>query len=134
MSATELVYNTKLPRSVLKKLPRLLPTFYSLEDLMEELGATREELEPLFKWGAPHRVDCEGEIWVTGEDFAYWVEALERFKNCELVDDLYAFCEKCNKLVSMEEPQTTLLRAKYAITNGKCGLCGEIVKKAIQIG
>ena len=134
MSATELVYNTKLPRSVLKKLPRLLPTFYSLEDLMEELGATREELEPLFKWGAPHRVDCEGEIWVTGEDFAYWVEALERFKNCELVDDLYAFCERCNKLVRMEDSQTILLTAIGARASGKCELCGETVNKGVRIG
>ena len=124
----------KLPHKVIVKSPGLLHMKYKVSELAQELGIPDRTLRDWLKRGAPHQRDSRNHIWILGIEFSAWVEAQKNNKNRRKMKDDEAFCLRCNKIVSLVDPETIKIVGKLVHFKGRCINCGCKINRGGRLG
>lgn len=122
----------KITQAIIVKAPGLLPMLYSPPELEGELGVPARTLRDWLKWGLPHQRDETGHIWINGQDFAAWVNAIRTApKRTVPLKDGQAFCVGCRAAVIVLEPQRRR-NGNRILLSGKCPTCGRTIHRGIR--
>jgi len=124
----------KLPHSVIIKSPGLLHMKYKVSELAQELGIPDRTLRDWLKRGAPHQRDSRNHIWVVGIEFAAWVKAQKKNKKSRKLGADEAYCFRCNKIVSLVDPETIKIVGKLVHFKGRCINCGCKINRGGRLG
>lgn len=68
-------YRPRLPQLVIVRAPGLLPMWYSLRELAQELEVSVRSIQWWLDQGMSCRRDEHGHVWINGRQFAAWVKA-----------------------------------------------------------
>ena len=113
----------RLPHSVIVRAPGLLPMLYRPRELAEDLGVSAYTVRQWVSHGAPHGRDARNHIWISGDRFAQWVDALRSRGGVGRLGPNQGYCVRCRTAVQLVSPvrcrngKSTLLRA----TCPRCG-------------
>ena len=123
----------KIPQTVLVRSMGLLPIMYQTRALAEELGITPQLLVQWIRLGAPHTRDKTGRAWITGREFADWVDLQRRQAAAAPQSGGPAFCPRCRVAINIEDPAFAALGASTVVT-GTCPRCGGPVSRKKRNG
>ena len=121
----------RIPHQVIVKSPGLLPMYYKLSELSEELNVPYSTLRDWLKKGVPFEQDDRQQIWVNGEEFAQWVEVQRqrKKKRKHKLQDNCAYCLRCKKDVELVNPIVIPKTGKLVLIRGKCPECGSTINR-----
>jgi hypothetical protein len=115
----------KIPHAVIVRSPALLPMLYKPAELAEALSIPQRTLYDWFNAGAPHQRDGANHIWVSGQDFAKWVEETRPKKSARpKLTDNEAFCFGCKQAVSLTHSEIVPGKGRQYYIKGICPQCG----------
>jgi hypothetical protein len=118
----------KIPHQVIVRAPGLLPMLYRTIELAEELGISQSTIVRWAQLGAPHQRDRRGHIWINGNLFASWVESHRRGRSRRRVPIDQAYCLRCRRLVTMENPRSRRV-GNMILVSARCPECGSKVNR-----
>ena len=122
-----------LPHSVIVKAPGLLPMLYKVSELAVELHLPERTLRNWLEYGAPHRRDQHGQIWVYGPEFSNWVVSMRKPKGEKKLTDNQAFCFRCRQNVEMQNARSQPIKGKLIMIKGICPHCGCTINRAGRV-
>jgi hypothetical protein len=123
----------RLPHLVIVRAPGLLPMWYSLRELAQELGISVRSIRVWLDQGLSCRRDERGHLWIDGRQFAAWVKAVNTRKSRQSMRTNEAYCLCCRRPVALLNPTSTY-RGKQRLLRGTCSECGHIVCRAERHG
>jgi hypothetical protein len=112
-----------LPHSAIVKSPGLLPMLYTVRELSDAIGVADRTLRDWLVAGAPHFYDQTGHVWIEGRDFADWILSIRKPKRDRRLNDDEAYCMRCNEVVELVNPTTSVIRGNLLVHRGKCPNC-----------
>jgi hypothetical protein len=129
MSPKLLNVHIKLPHSVIVKSTGLLPMFYTVRELAEEIAIPERTLRDWFLRGAPHTRDRLNHIWIDGRAFAGWVQSQRRKSNGTRMKSGEGYCMTCNQVVVMLNPTRRPSASRLIYIHGTCPFCnGKVIR------
>ncbi len=122
-----------IPHSVIVRAPGLLPMYYTTSELALEVGVEASRIVRWAKAGAPHRRDGRNHIWISGREFAAWVEETRAAEVGQPMQPGEGYCMRCRAPVEMDGP---VLREKQGRKwiSGTCPRCGARVNRGVRNG
>ena len=126
-------YRPRLPHLVIVRAPGLLPMWYSLRELAQELGISIRSIRGWLDQGLPCRRDERGHLWIDGRQFAAWVKAINTPRTGQSLQSNEAYCLGCRRPVRLLNPNL-ICRGKQRLLRGTCAECGHIVCRAVRHG
>jgi hypothetical protein len=123
MSPKSLNPHVKLPHSVIVKSTGLLPMFYTVHELVEEIAIPERTLCDWLSHGAPHTRDRLSHIWIDGRSFASWVESLPKKSNGARLKNDEGYCLSCKRAVDMLNPILYPSASRVIYIHGTCPVC-----------
>jgi hypothetical protein len=126
-------YRPRLPHAIIVKAPSLLPMFYKLSELEQELGVPVRTLQDWLAHGVPHHRDETGHLWINGRDMAAWVEQQRAARTLPTSAVGQAYCFHCRKTVALNNPSMQR-HGRRALLQAKCPNCGGIVNRGHRGG
>ncbi len=123
----------RLPHTVVVRAPGLLPMLYSLNELAEDLHIPVHIVREWLKKGLPHQRDAAHRVWINGREVTAWVEAARHARPRQPLQPDEAFCVKCNRPVTLEDPSRTP-RGKHLLLSGNCPKCGTSIHRGVRYG
>lgn len=123
-----------ISRGMMRKTLILLYMEYSLSELAEILGVTRELIyQSYIPAGLPHRRDENGRHWVVGTEFRAWAEDIAQTSNKHPKSPLKpdeCYCLVCRKLVTMQNrSREEVVRKNVLFISGECPHCENRVSR-----
>ena len=64
---------TKLPHTLIVKVPGLFTKLYIVREICKELGIAESTLRDWLQTDVQHQRDNHNRIWINGESFASWL-------------------------------------------------------------
>ena len=128
-----IAHNHRLPHLVIVRAPGLLPMWYSLRELAQELGISVRSIRVWLDQGLSCRRDERGHLWIDGRQFAAWVKAVNTRKSRQSMQPNESYCLCCRRPVALLNPTSTY-RGKQRLLRGTCSECGHIVCRAERHG
>ena len=126
-------HSPRLPHLVIVRAPGLLPMWYSLRELAQELEVSVRSIRVWLDQGLPCRRDERGHVWIDGRQFAAWVKTLILQRSRQTLQANEAYCLNCRRPVVLLNPTSTC-RGKQRLLRGTCASCGHIVYRAVRHG
>jgi hypothetical protein len=126
-------HRPRLPHLVIVRAPGLLPMWYSLRELAQELEVSVRSIRVWLDLGLPYRRDERGHLWIDGRQFAAWVKASNVQRSRQSLQPNEAFCLHCCRPVVLLNPSSTC-RGKQRLLRGTCSVCGHVVCRAVRHG
>ena len=121
----------KLPHIVIVKSTGLLPMFYTVRELAEEIAIPERTLRDWLSHGAPHTRDRLRHIWIEGRAFAGWVQSLRKKSNCTRLKKDEGYCMSCKRAVVMLNPVRYPSASRLIYIHGACPVCnGKVTRGA----
>ena len=121
---------TQLPRAVRFRAWGLLDMLYSVTELAEELGISRDLVyKDLIPAGLPHTRDDTGRIWIHGPAAATWILDQKRKVKRSLRAGEF-LCLHCRQAVSPDPASlTNATSGRFTYVKAVCPICGTTVCK-----
>jgi len=123
----------RLPHLVIVRAPGLLPMWYSLRELAQELEVSVRSIRVWLDQGLPCRRDERGHLWIDGRQLAAWVKTSNVQRSRQSLQPHEAYCLHCRRPVTLLNPSSTC-RGKQRLVRGTCAVCGHIVCRAVRHG
>jgi uncharacterized protein with PIN domain len=101
---------------------------YSSKELGEELGIPARTIRQWIDLGMPHRRDERNHIWISGREFAQWVEQVRAARKPTPLSRDQAFCLYCKQAVRLVETHR-IRRGKLTLIQGVCPTCGRTINR-----
>ena len=121
----------KLPHSVIVKSTGLLPMFYTVRELTEEIAIPERTLRDWLSHGAPHTRDRLSHIWIEGRAFSGWVKSLRKKSNRTRLKKDEGYCMTCNQVIVMRDPALNPSTTRLVSIHGTCPVCnGKVTRGA----
>jgi hypothetical protein len=131
MLPKSLTAHVKLPHSVIVKSTGLLPMFYTVRELAEEIAIPDRTLRDWLSHGAPHTRDRLRHIWIEGRAFAGWVQSLRRKSNGARMKKDEGYCMTCKRAVVMLNQIRYPSASRLIYIHGICPVCnGKVTRGA----
>lgn len=131
MSPKSLNAHVKLPHSVIVKSTGLLPMFYTVRELAEEIAIPERTLRDWLSHRAPHTRDHLSHIWIEGRAFAGWVQSLRKKSNGTRLKKDEGYCMTCNRVIVMRNPAHNPSTTRLVYIQGTCPVCnGKVTRGA----
>jgi hypothetical protein len=126
-------HHLRLPHLVIVRAPGLLPMWYSLCELAQELGISIRSIRGWLDQGLPCRRDERGHLWIDGRQFAAWVKAINIPRARQSLQSNEAYCLGCRRPVRLLN-LNLIDRGKQRLLKGTCAECGQVVCRAVRHG
>jgi hypothetical protein len=123
----------KIPHRVIVRAPGLLPMLYRATELAEDLGVSIWVVRQWAKKGMPYRRDARGHLWITGVEFANWVEVQRGLRRGPALGQDEAYCLPCKQAVKLIKP-TRRVDGKRVLLQAICPQCGSKINKGVPCG
>ena len=125
---------SRVPHGVIVKAPGLLPMYYTVREITQELGMPERTFRDWLKAGIPHQRDSRGRIWVDGERFAEWVGTQRKPKSKRRLKDGEAYCLSCNRVVKLRNARVVPIKGALIHFRGICEHCGHTINRGGRLG
>lgn len=128
----------KLPHAVIVKAPGLLPMWYRLPELAEELAdkrSPRDLSRAIHTWidhGLPAKQDTRGHWWLDGRAVANWIEERRKKPPREKLGDDQAYCLREHRVVDLIAPVVRAINGKKILYTAVCPRCGGGISKGAK--
>ena len=123
------IHRTKLPHNVIIKAPGLLPMLYTPREICEELDIAESTLRDWLQIDVPHQRDNRNRIWISGEEFARWVNNQRKPKVTNKLKEDEAYCLRCNQVSKLLSPQIQPIKGNLVLIKGTCANCGAVINR-----
>jgi hypothetical protein len=101
---------------------------YKVREICQELDIPDSTLRTWLSQGAPYERDSRNHIWITGTEFAAWVEANRKRKaSGRKLKDYEAYCLSCRQPVELIDPVTIPNQGKLVHYKGTCPHCSNTI-------
>lgn len=123
-----------LSRPQIIRLSRLLYMKYKPSEIAEILEVNVNTIyRNYIANGCPHERDINGNIWIIGSDFREWAQreiAERKNQKKNQMKTNQGYCVRCNKRVTMIDPQVIYSGGNREIIQSVCPCCGGKVNRA----
>lgn len=123
----------RLSHTVIVRTPGLLPMWYTVGELEQELGVPARTLRDWLRLGLPHRRDERGHLWIDGQQFAAWVKEICQPRPGWQLNHDEAYCLHCRGPVKLINP-TRRRHGNQVTLKGRCPQCGNAIYRGGRHG
>lgn len=122
----------KAPHAVIVRAPGLLPMFYTISELAQELQVPQSIVKSWIRAGLTIERDNRKHIFINGRELANWVNKTREMQSPNPNPDIsVAFCFKCRSEVGIDNPKL-LDKSRYFLLKAICPHCGVKVNKGVS--
>jgi DNA-directed RNA polymerase subunit RPC12/RpoP len=122
----------KVPHAAIVRAPGLLPMFYTISELAQELQVPQSIIKSWIRAGLSIERDHRKHIFINGRKLANWIKKVREMQKPTPNPDIsVAFCFKCRSEVGIDNPRL-LNKSRYVLLKAICPHCGAKVNRGIS--